>query len=144
MGQIIEATFEHLQTLCTIDQEVIGDQSRGDEIRKAIEEKRCLLYQSAKGIAGFLLFTDDFFGHCFISLVIVKLSERRKGVASALIHAYVNRAKTTKVFSSTNQSNTNMQRVFPTLGFVKSGFIDNLDEGDPEIIYVHKKASPQE
>ena len=56
--------------------------------------------------------------------------------------AYMNMAKTSKVFSSTNQSNKRMQQLFHNLGFVKSGFIDNLDEGDPEMIYM-KQASPQ-
>ncbi len=88
------------------------------------------------------LFTNDFFGYSFISLVIVKPSERRKGVASALMKAYMQMAKTSKVFSSTNQSNKRMQQLFHNLGFVKSGVIDNLDEGDPEIIYM-KQASPQ-
>ncbi len=134
--------MEHLQVLCTIDQEVIGDASRTEEIQQAIEEKRCLLYQSTDNIAGFLLFTNDFFGYSFISLVIVKPSERRKGVASALMKAYMQMAKTSKVFSSTNQSNKRMQQLFHNLGFVKSGVIDNLDEGDPEIIYM-KQASPQ-
>ncbi len=133
--------MEHLQVLCTIDQEVIGDASRTEEIQQAIEEKRCLLYQSTDNIAGFLLFTNDFFGYSFISLVIVKPSERRKGVASALMKAYMQMAKTSKVFSSTNQSNKRMQQLFHNLGFVKSGVIDNLDEGDPEIIYM-KQASP--
>ena len=135
--------MEHLQSLCAMDQEVIGDQSRSQEIQQAIKEKRCLLYQANNDAAGFLLFNNDFFGYSFISLVIVKPSERRKGVATVLMSAYLEMAKTSKVFSSTNQSNTSMQQVFQGLGFVKSGFIDNLDEGDPEIIYV-KKASPQE
>lgn len=134
--------MEHLQALCTIDQKVIGDASRTEEIQQAIEEKRCLLYQSTDNIAGFLLFTNDFFGYSFISLVIVKPSDRRKGVASALMKAYMQMAKTSKVFSSTNQSNKRMQQLFHNLGFVKSGVIDNLDEGDPEIIYM-KQASPQ-
>jgi len=142
LSHIKEARMEHLQALCTIDQEVIGDASRTEEIQQAIEEKRCLLYQSTDNIAGFLLFTNDFFGYSFISLVIVKPSERRKGVASALMKAYMQMAKTSKVFSSTNQSNKRMQQLFHNLGFVKSGVIDNLDEGDPEIIYM-KQASPQ-
>ena len=53
MNHIIEAKREHLQALCTIDQEVIGDSSREGEIQQAIDEKRCLLYQSVDTIAGF-------------------------------------------------------------------------------------------
>ena len=52
---IIEARMEHLQALCTIDQEVIGDSSRAEEIQQAIKEKRCLLYQSADTIGGFAI-----------------------------------------------------------------------------------------
>lgn len=28
-----------------------------------------------------------------------------------------------------------MQEVFKATGFIQSGFVENLDEGDPEIIY---------
>lgn len=28
-----------------------------------------------------------------------------------------------------------MQRMCEALGFVRSGYIENLDEGDPEIVY---------
>jgi len=142
LSNIKVAGLEHLQTLCAIDQEVIGNASRSDEIQQAIEEERCLLHHFADDITGFLISTEDFFGYDFISLVIVKPSARRKGIASALINAYVKTSKTLKVFSSTNQSNTSMQHVFQALGFVKSGVINNLDDGDPEIIYV-KIASPQ-
>ena len=33
------------------------------------------------------------------------------------------------------QSNFPMQRLLATLGFDRSGFIENLDEGDPELVY---------
>jgi hypothetical protein len=32
-------------------------------------------------------------------------------------------------------SNTIMQELFEKLGYIRSGYIENLDEGDPEIIY---------
>jgi RimJ/RimL family protein N-acetyltransferase len=46
---------------------------------------------------------------------------------------------TQKIFSSTNESNESMQKVFSANGFVRSGIIKNLDEGDPEIIFHAKK-----
>ncbi|MEY9976392.1 GNAT family N-acetyltransferase [Lysinibacillus sp. RC79] len=139
MIDLLEARMEHFDEICAIDQEVIGDFSRSKHLRTAINEKRCIIQQTKKGIAGFLIFTNDFFENSFISLVIVKPSERRKGVATALLEFYVEMATTPKIFSSTNQSNTSMHKVFETAGFIKSGFIENLDEGDPEIIYVKFK-----
>ncbi|KOS64431.1 GNAT family N-acetyltransferase [Lysinibacillus agricola] len=139
MTHLLEACMDHLDEICAIDQEVIGDFSRSEYIRTAINEKRCIIQKTEKGIAGFLIFTNDFFENSFISLVIVKRSERRKGVATALLVFYVEMVDTPKIFSSTNQSNTSMQKVFETTGFIKSGYIENLDEGDPEIIYVKLK-----
>ncbi|MCU5440364.1 hypothetical protein ABEW49_10895 [Bacillus anthracis] len=42
-------------------------------------------------------------------------------------------------FSSTNESNESMQKVFNTNGFIRSGIVENLDEDDPEIIFYTKK-----
>lgn len=136
MSLVLYAEIEQLDEICAINREVLGDFSRSEQIRLAIQEKRCIIKQNEHGIEGFLIFTNDFFEHSFISLVIVKPSERRRGVAASLIEAYGEIAITPKIFSSTNQSNTAMHQVFEKTGFIKSGFIENLDEGDPEIIYV--------
>jgi hypothetical protein len=51
----------------------------------------------------------------------------------------LNISPTMKIFSSTNKSNRRMQEIFKANGFIQSGFIENLDEGDPEIIYFKSK-----
>lgn len=139
MSIIEVATLEQGNELCIIDQEVIGDYSRKDTIIKAIQDKRCLIQRTDSVIAGFLIFTTDFFECSFISLIIIKPSNRRKGVATALLAYFVDRAPTSKIFSSTNSSNEPMQKVFDLTGFKKSGYIENLDDGDPEIIYFKMK-----
>lgn len=139
MTDLLEARIEHFDEIFAMDQEVIGDFSRRDYLRSAIHEKRCIIHQTEKGIAGFLIFTNDFFDNSFISLVIIKPTERRKGIATTLLNFYVEMAATPKIFSSTNQSNTSMQKVFEMAGFIKSGYIENLDDGDPEIIFVKFK-----
>ncbi|MEH7515918.1 GNAT family N-acetyltransferase, partial [Gottfriedia acidiceleris] len=71
----------------------------------------------------------------FIDLIIVSPNMRRLGIAKNLMK-YVEVFSEKKLFSSTNKSNIQMQKVFQSLGYIESGFIDNLDEEDPEIIYV--------
>jgi ribosomal protein S18 acetylase RimI-like enzyme len=122
-----------------IDRKVIGNECRRKYIRKAIEEERCIIVKKDNSINGFLIFDTHFFDCCFISLIIVKPSERRKGYATSLIEYFINISPTKKIFSSTNQSNKRMQEVFIANGFIQSGFVDNLDEGDPEIIYFKSK-----
>ena len=51
------------------------------------------------------------------------------------IRHLINECRTPKLFTSTNQSNIPMQRLLATLEFARSGFIENLDEGDPEVVY---------
>ena len=44
-------------------------------------------------------------------------------------------AATTKLFVSTNESNTPMRALLAKHGYVPSGFIENLDEGDLELFF---------
>jgi ribosomal protein S18 acetylase RimI-like enzyme len=134
MAQLID-----LDDIVEIDEEVIGNNSRCEYIRKAIEEERCIVANDKKLIVGFLIFDTRFFDCSFISLIIVRPTERRKGYATSLIEYFVNISPTKKIFSSTNKSNQRMQEVFKANGFIQSGIIENLDEGDPEIIYFKSK-----
>ena len=46
-----------------------------------------------------------------------------------------------RLWISTNLSNQPMQKLIAGEGFKMSGFIDDLDPGDPELIY-HKAVTP--
>lgn len=60
----------------------------------------------------------------------------RRGVGLRLLAAAMAACRTAKLFTSTNQSNLAAQRLFAGAGFVRSGHIEHLDEGDPELLYV--------
>ncbi len=128
-----------LDEIVNLDREIIGSDRRQVYIKKAIEDDRCIVVKNECSIVGFLIFTTDFFECSFISLIVIKPTERRKGYATSLIKYLLSVSPTKKIFSSTNQSNNKMQKVFKATGFIQSGFVENLDEGDPEIIYfIHK------
>lgn len=106
-----------LDEIVNIDIEVIGNDSRRQSIKKAIDEGRCIVVKDNNSIVGFLIYDTHFFECSFISLVIVKLPERRKRYATSLIEYFISIAPTKKIFSSTNQSNKKMQKVFKANGF---------------------------
>lgn len=135
MNSLEIAQLIDFDDIAKIDEAVIGSNSRCEYIRKAIEDERCIVVKDKKVIVGFLIFDTHFFDCSFISLIIVKPTERRKGYASSLIEYFTSISPTMKIFSSTNKSNYKMQEVFKANGFIQSGFIENLDDGDPEIIY---------
>ena len=118
---------------------MIGNDNRRNYIKRAIDEGNCIIAKEDNSISGFLTYDTNFFGYTFLSLIIVSPTKRRQGHASSLISYMLNNSPTQKIFSSTNESNTNMQKVFKANGFMRSGIIENLDEGDPEIIFHIKK-----
>jgi ribosomal protein S18 acetylase RimI-like enzyme len=79
-----------------------------------------------------------------LELLVVEVAHRRRGVETALIEEWEKTASTRKLFTSTNESNVPMKRLRERLGYVRSGFIENLDEGDPEVVYfkVNGRRSP--
>jgi ribosomal protein S18 acetylase RimI-like enzyme len=139
MKTTVKANIEDLFNVISIDREVIGSTRRLNYIEKAIKQGHFLIAKEDDRIIGFLIYDTNFFECTFISLVIVSPSNRRKGYASLLLNHMMSSSPTLKVFSSTNLSNTSMQRVFDANGFIQSGIVENLDEGDPEIIYFKSK-----
>lgn len=107
---------------------------RAEEVRRAVKDSRCLVAEIAGELVGFCI-GGRFFGFDFLELLVVEAAHRRHGVGTALIEAWEKTADTVKLFTATNKSNVAMQRLCERLGYVQSGFIENLDEGDPEVIY---------
>jgi ribosomal protein S18 acetylase RimI-like enzyme len=137
--KIVKAEQTDLENIILLDKEMIGTDRRKEEIGEAVAQSRCLLVYKESELAGFLIYHTSFFECCFISLIMIKPSFQRRGLAGVLLLHMTENSPTEKLFSSTNQSNDAMHKVFQTNGFTKSGFIDNLDEGDPEVIYFTEK-----
>lgn len=87
-------------------------------------------------IAGYIARTFEFFDKDFIALVVVDETLRRSGIGTALMRKIEDIATGDRIFTSTNESNTTMRAVLTRLGYAPSGTIDNLDPGDPELVFV--------
>ena len=121
--------------ICAIDPRVIDTPGRRPFIERAIAAGECYVATDRDAIVGYAVFDHSFFGQPFVSLLIVAEPQRRHGIGARLMRHIESICPGDKLFTSTNESNTPMQRLCETLGFVRSGRIENLDEGDPEIIY---------
>ena len=130
-----KATEQELESIWALDRMVIGNSSRKDFLADTVGAGRCWLAHIGDTVAGLGVLEQSFYGQGFISLLVTHPNYRRCGVATSLIHHLESICPTEKLFTSTNKSNLIAQRVYETLGFVRSGYIENLDEGDPEIIY---------
>jgi len=93
-------------------------------------------------IAGYAEMAETFFGREFVALLSVRPKYRRQGVATALMKAMEANCRGPKLFTSTNRSNQAMRRLLAGLHYHLCGTIDELDEDDPEWIFVKHLASP--
>ena len=111
---------------------------REQKITKAILAKECYIVLANDSVVGFVLFDYRFFDQGWIELIFIGEKFRGNGIAGQAINLICKQCKTNKVFTSTNSSNIQMQKVLSKLGFSFSGKLIGLDEDDPELFYVKR------
>lgn len=122
--------------------EIVGfDRAAGERERGGVFGERllrspvCLVAERGSKVIAYAALDYSFYGNGFIARLIVAEPERRCGHGRALLKAIAARCETPKLFVSTNQSNHAMQQLLAQLGYEPSGVINNLDPGDPELVY---------
>ena len=128
-----KSDFEHI---CALDETILGSGRRRPAIARAFAESRVAVARVDGVVRGYVITDTSFFDNGFVRLLLVHPEYRRRGLATALMRAAELDCETDKLFTSTNQSNLAMQALCDRLGYQRSGIVENLDEGDPELIYV--------
>jgi ribosomal protein S18 acetylase RimI-like enzyme len=100
-----------------------------------ISAGECVIAEIGGEPAGYAVLHYHFFHSGIIDMVIVRQAWRRQGIGRALVRHLVARCTSPRVWISTNLSNTPMQALLAAEGFSMSGFIEGLDEGDPELVF---------
>ncbi len=133
------ATEDDLAELLAIDHS--GEAGERDRhLTDAVRNRQALIARVGEERVGFAVVNQSFFGQHFVELLMVHADFRRRGVASALMHYVEKTRPNQKLFTSTNESNLPMQALLDKLGYSRSGYVENLDEGDPELIYFKRAA----
>ncbi len=89
---------------------------------------------------GYAVFNHDFFRQGNVDMLMLAVDHRGRRIGEHLLQALEDACDTPKLFCTTNVSNHRMQRLLARRGFLACGFIDELDPGDPELVYVKKLA----
>ncbi len=111
---------------------------REEKITKAILDEECFIILANNRAVGFVIFDYRFFDQGWIELLILGEKYRGKGIGGQAIDLICKQCKTNKIFTSTNSSNTQMQKALSKVGFSFAGKINGLDDGDPELFYYKK------
>jgi ribosomal protein S18 acetylase RimI-like enzyme len=124
-----------LTALIECDPFAQADESRRNALNTWLLQGVVLVAQVQGEVVGLLVLEHGLFGHGFIPLICVKPSARRRRHALRLIRAAEAECRTPRLFTSANASNTQAQALLARAGFARSGTIENLDAGDPELVY---------
>jgi GNAT superfamily N-acetyltransferase len=141
MGRIelTKATIEDKYIAVNIDYQLDNieyvELKREEKIAKAISKGECFLILADKKAVGFLIFDYRFFDQGWIELIVIDEKYRGRGVGKKTFDLICEQCKSDKVFTSTNRSNTQMQRALVKANFAFAGEITGLDDGDPELFY---------
>lgn len=130
-----ESNPSDLEALVECDAHAKSNPARRSELALALAKQACHVAEAGGQVIGYAVIEHTFFGHGFVPLVCVARAHQGHGVGSALLASAERRCRTGKLFTSTNASNTAAQRLFARAGFVPSGTIENLDQGDSELVY---------
>jgi ribosomal protein S18 acetylase RimI-like enzyme len=142
MTIIERASSQDFEHICALDETVHQGGPRRRLIGEACAHGRCSLARVDDLVRGFVITDESFFDQFYVRLLLVHPDFRRRGLATALMRAAELDCQTDRIFTSTNQSNLAMQQLCDRLGYIKSGYIENLDAGDPELIYVKMLTPP--
>lgn len=133
---IRHAQEDDVSAICSIDYIAQVEEDRRQFIRKSVREGIAFVAADSDGeIIGYAVLEHSFFSRGFIAILMVRPDRRRSGIGSALVRHVEGLCESDRIFTSTNGSNTPMQSLLRKLGYKRSGMVDDLDPGDPELFY---------
>lgn len=133
--RIRAAECTDLPALIALDSVAAHDPRRAVQIGQWLADGHMHVAELDGTLAGYRVQHRHFFGEAFIEMLTVAAPLRGYGIGSALLLHATSCSAGARLFTSTNQSNTSMQRLLAAAGFVQCGIVHGLDEGDPELIY---------
>jgi len=137
--RIIKATINDKPIVVDFDYKLDKDEhiklNREEKITKAISNQECFIILADKLEVGFIIFDYRFFDQGWIELIIIDEEYRGIGIGRKVFDLICEQCKTDKVFTSTNSSNTQMQKALAKADFSFAGKLNGLDDGDPELFY---------
>jgi ribosomal protein S18 acetylase RimI-like enzyme len=138
MIEIRQASIYDIPAIFAFDHLAQAQEDRRQFIRKSVGD--CMAYVALIDgvIVGYMVLEHSFFGRGFIAMLYVHPEHRRIGVGTTLIRRAEDLCQSDRIFTSTNQSNQPMQALLHKLGFTRSGMVDDLDPGDPELFFSRK------
>lgn len=133
---IRRASVKDAAALKELDTVVLSDATRAIYIDEWLEKDDVLIAELDGKIVGYGVLNHAFFRQSQVEMLMIGEDYRGQRIGEHLLLALEALRNTPKFWVTTNLSNHRMQRLLRRLGYKPCGYIDELDPGDPEIIFV--------
>ncbi len=133
---IRRASRDDLEAMTAIDPKLRTEPQRAEHIAPLLDLGLSWLAERDGRALAYVIATTRFFDRPFVDLLVVADEARRLGVGTALMAACEDQHDDDRLFTSTNESNQPMRALLAKAGYRVSGVIENLDPGDPELVFV--------
>ncbi|MBU1699838.1 MAG: GNAT family N-acetyltransferase [Candidatus Eisenbacteria bacterium] len=124
--------------LKALDTVVPRDPTRAEWIDRWLREDTVLVAEVEGRIVGYGVFNHAFFHMSQVEMLMLHQEYRGRRIGEQLLAALEEQADTSKFFVTTNLTNYRMQRLLLRMGYAACGYIDQLDPGDPELVFVKR------
>lgn len=138
-SEIRLASPADIERLIEIDHIAANSLTRRQFITHSADNQECYVLSNGKSVVAYGVLDYSFFQNGFISMLYVAAKARRSGFGSRLLQFMERECHTSKVFTSTNASNTPMRALLAKLGYQPSGTIENLDDDDIELVFLKRR-----
>lgn len=138
--EIRKGKMEDSPAIKAIDSSIDSDSFRKQLIDRSLQQGTLRVAVDNGEVVGYSIVNYSFFQRPTLEMLIVAKARRGEGFGRTLLQE----AQTghNEFWTSTNESNIRMQSLLNSEGFERSGRIENLDPGDPELIYFKKLCKP--
>lgn len=124
-----------MKNICAMDHIARVEEHRRRFIRESVSNGIAHVAMVGGKVVGYAVLEHSFFTRGFIAMLLIDPGHRHSGIGSVLVRHVENLCGSDRIFTSTNESNRPMQALLEKLGYTRSGIIEDLDPGDPELIY---------
>lgn len=133
--RIRRAKKEDGSSIKDIDSSIECDPNRETLINESLIRGTVWIATDGASILGYSIVNRSFFHRPALEMLMIDKEYRRQGVGRTLLRdALIRLSENEELWTSTNESNTAMRLLLESEGFKKTGWVDNLDPGDPELI----------
>lgn len=111
---------------------------RASFIERAVSSGTAWVVIVKSEVVAYAVLDHSYFERPTISMLMVSSQRRTSGIGNSFVEYLEQICDGLEIWTSTNLSNIPMQRLLAKRGYHLTGFIDNLDPGDPELFYFKK------